>query len=196
MAGKNKEAGRARPAPPSPSQWRWEPKEILLLIFNLVRFWEVVLVFSCWPRHPFCSPPAFLSWLLLGLVVRRKSSWGFLENECWLPFSQLNTRRLTLLKTSTSASGLGQRERGEGKKGKKKSALLHFKSSTSNLGFFGINSWSFGSRADESWQLSIDGLSSGRHADITKDRRGNGKKRRLSQGGEACTWWLGNFTGP
>lgn len=57
-------------------------------------------------------PPPCLSWLLLGLVERRKSSWGFLENEHWLPFSQLNTRRLTLLKTSTSASGLGQRERG------------------------------------------------------------------------------------
>ena len=125
MAGKNKEAGRAWCAPPSPSQRRWEPKEILLLIFNLVRFWEVVLVFSCWPRHPFCSPPAFLSWLLLGLVVRRKSSWGFLENECWLPFSQLNTRRLTLLKTSTSASGLGQRERGEGKKKARKKALYY-----------------------------------------------------------------------
>lgn len=85
---------------------------------------------------PFFSPPACLSWLLLGLVVRRKSSWGFLENECWLPFSQLNTRRLTLLKTSTSASGLGQRERGREKKKARKRHFITFQKFKLKVGLF------------------------------------------------------------
>lgn len=62
-----------------------------------------------------------------------------------------------------------------GEKKQEKDALLHFKSSNSKWGFAGINSWSSSSREDESWQLSIDGLFSGRHSDITRDRKGNGK---------------------
>lgn len=54
-----------------------------------------------------------------------KVLWGFLENERWLPFSQLNKQRLALLRTSTSASGLGQRHtREEGAGGKK--TLLYY----------------------------------------------------------------------
>lgn len=69
-------------------------KETHLFIFKSVQRCEVVMVFSCQMRH-FSSPslPACLSWLFLGLVLTRKSSWGFfsflffLENECWLPGS-------------------------------------------------------------------------------------------------------------
>ena len=71
-----------------------------------------------------------------------------------------------------------QRFGAEWRGGQEKATLLHFKSSNSELGSFDINSWSSSSRADESWQLSIDGLFSGQHADITQDRKGNGKRRR------------------
>lgn len=48
------------------------------------------------------------------------------KNQHWLPFSQLNTKRLALLKFSTSASGLGYRKRRGEKKKQEKGTLLHF----------------------------------------------------------------------
>lgn len=71
------------------------------------QWFEVVIIFSRRPRNIFC--PLSLSWLLVGLVWTRL---GLLENEHWLQFSQLKKKRLTLLKNSTSASGLGQRRGG------------------------------------------------------------------------------------
>lgn len=44
------------------------------------------------------------------------------KKEHWLPFSQLNTKRLALLKFSTSASGLGYRKR----RGREKARKWHF----------------------------------------------------------------------
>lgn len=80
-------------------------------------------------------------------------------------------KRLTLLKNSTSASGLGVG-------GARKGRFITFQKFKLKVGIFGINSRSPSSREDESWQLSNDGLFSGRHTDITKDRKGNGMKRR------------------
>lgn len=99
--GKMKEAGtRQSPTPPQ-SKWRWKPKEIMLLIFNSVQ--------CCWSEAPFF--PSFLYFMaVFGTSCKEKEFLGFSRK--WVLASQLNTRKLTLLKTSTSASGLGQRERG------------------------------------------------------------------------------------
>lgn len=144
----------------------------------------------------FFPPCAWLSVLLLGLVVRRKSSWGFSENESWLPFSQLNTRRLTLLKTSTSASGLGQRERRRGTKRQEKTALLHFKSSNSKLGFFGINSQSSSSmsrRVSTAFhRRPLFRPALGNHM----RQEGEWKEMAAIVGSKAWMWWSANCTGP
>lgn len=71
-------------------------------------------------------------------------------------------------------------ERGEGG-GAKKGRFITSQKFKLKVGIFGIKSWSRGSRADESWQLSNDGLFSCWHTDITKDRKGNGMKRRPLQ---------------
>lgn len=66
------------------------------------------------------------SWLLLGLVCRQSSSWG-LEKRSLASIFQLNTRRLTLLKTSTSASGLGQKKERRGREERRFITFVKFR---------------------------------------------------------------------
>lgn len=142
------------------------PKKPFSLIFNSVQCCEVLLVFSCQPRNLFF--PSCLSFMaVIGTSCEKEEFLGFSRKWVLASIFPAQHEKAHITKDLHICQRFGAERKGEGKKRQEKGALLHFKSSNSKLGFFGINSWSSSYRADESWQLSIDGLFSGRPADIT-----------------------------
>lgn len=80
-----------------------------------------------------------------------------------------------------------------GAEGKGEALYCISKVQTQSWAFQHIYSSSSSSRADASWQLSIDSLFSGRHGDITSDRKGDGKKRRQLKGARSMHVMTGHL---
>lgn len=169
-------------------------KEILLLIF-----WLRPVLWSCFGLFMSAEAPCFPSHLsfmaLFGTICEKEELLGFSRKWALASIFPAQHEKAHITKDLHICQRFGAEGKEEGKKRQEKGALLHFKSSNSKLGFFGINSFSSSSKSRRVLtafhRRPLFRSALGYHI----RQEGEWKEMQAIVGSEAWMWWLGNFTG-